>query len=144
SPWYRRASARIGLQGKLIICFMFLLLLALSGSYWLFLRETQVSMLRTASERAAALAQTMALAAAGPLEANDVAELTRISKELVKNGSVAGVAFCTPAGQPITAACKDLDISPHELGLGTQFGPQELMLPRRLTSPVLGTVVTTS
>ena len=142
TTWYRRASARLGLQGKLIVCFMFLLLLALFGSYWLFLRETRASMWHSSSERAVALAQTMALAATGPLEENDLRELTRISKDFVKNDSVAGVSFSSPTGQSLTAACKDPDLRPQDLGLGNRFGPQELMQPRRGTSTVLGSVVT--
>ena len=52
-PWYRRASARLGLQGKLVICFMSLLLIALGSSYWLFLRETRTRDIRTYQHQAA-------------------------------------------------------------------------------------------
>ena len=53
--WWERSSvvppastARLGLQGKLIICFMLLLLIAMCGSYWLFLRETRADALARA------------------------------------------------------------------------------------------------
>ena len=140
--WYRRATARLGLQGKLIVCFMLLLVLAMCGSYWLFLRQTREGMWRSSSERAIALAQTMALGVTGPLEENDIRELTRIGKDFVKNDSVAGVVFASPAGQSLTAAFKDPDLRPHELGLGSGFGPQDLMQPRQGHSNVLGSVVT--
>ncbi|MEO6434331.1 MAG: HAMP domain-containing sensor histidine kinase [Tepidisphaeraceae bacterium] len=142
APWYRRATARLGLQGKLILCFMVLLLIAMGGSYWLFLRETRESMWRSSCERDTSLAQTMALAATGPLEGNDLAELTRISRDFVKNDSIAGVAFSASTGQTLTVACHDPDFRPSDLGLGTRFGPQDLMQPRQARSAVLGSVVT--
>src|SRR5688572_3026360 len=78
SPWWRRFGARMGLQSKLIICFMFLLLIGLSASYWLFLRETRTTMWHATCERAVALAQTLAMAASTPLFEDDTAEITRI------------------------------------------------------------------
>src|SRR5258708_925828 len=96
APWFRRLSARLGLQGKLIVCFMFLLVLAMSGSYWLFLRESRANVWRNASERTASLAQTLAMAATAPLDTTNYAELTRMSKDFVKNDDVVGVAFAAP------------------------------------------------
>src|SRR5438034_7401956 len=84
APWLRRVSARLGLQGKLIVCFMFLLVLAMSGSYWLFLREARANLRRTAGERTASLAQTLAMAASQPLDTSDLRELNRMSKDFVK------------------------------------------------------------
>src|SRR2546422_8721759 len=98
APWYRRVTARLGLQGKLIVCFMFLLVLAMSGSYWLFLRESRANLWRNSSERTASLAQTLAMAATAPLDTSDVAELNRMSKDFVKNDNVVGVAFAAPTG----------------------------------------------
>src|SRR5439155_11239550 len=79
--WYRRLSARLGLQGKLIVCFMFLLVLAMAGSYWLFLRESRATLWHNASERTASLAQTLAMAATAPLDTSNYSELTRMSKD---------------------------------------------------------------
>ena len=74
-PWYHRASARIGLQGKLVVCFMALLLIALSCSYWLFLRESRDSMWRATCERAVDLAQTLAMAVRDPMQTSNQREL---------------------------------------------------------------------
>ena len=41
TPWWRRVTARLGLQGKLVICFMLLLVFTLTCSYWLFLKESR-------------------------------------------------------------------------------------------------------
>ena len=39
-PWYRRISGRTGLQGKLVLSFMFLLTISLGSSCWLFLSDS--------------------------------------------------------------------------------------------------------
>src|SRR6185436_12999161 len=75
TPWWRRLSARLGLQGKLVICFMSLLLFTLTCSYWLFLRESRDTMWRATCERATNLAQTLAMAAREPLAKSDEREL---------------------------------------------------------------------
>ena len=137
--WFRRVTARLGLQGKLIVCFMFLLVLAMSGSYWLFLRESRANLRRTAGERTASLAQTLAMAASQPLDTSDTRELVRMSKDFVKNDDVVGVAFAAPTGQVIAWASQDPDLGPQDLG--ARFGPRDLMQPRRVESPVLGDVV---
>src|SRR4051794_5335384 len=91
SPWYRKLTARLGLQGKLVICFMFLLLIALSASYWLFRREAQNSMGHATAERAVSLVQTLAMAATPPLESGDAPQLNHIAKDFVKNADIAGI-----------------------------------------------------
>ena len=140
SPWYRRASARVGLQGKLVICFMTLLLLALGGSYSLFLKETRSTIWHSNCERAVNVAQSLALAATTPLEKNDEREMIRICKDFVKNDDIVGVAFSSPAGGLISYACQDPDSRPGDLGLGMMFGPRDLLQPRRVQSKVLGVV----
>src|SRR5687768_10908270 len=89
-PWYRRVTAKLGLQAKLVICFMFLLLIALTCSYWLFLRESRATMWRETCERAVTLAQTLGMAAREPLNNADVAELHRMSRDFVKNDDLVG------------------------------------------------------
>jgi signal transduction histidine kinase len=142
TPWYRRASARLGLQGKLIVCFMMLLLTALFGSYWLFLRETRDNMWRATCERIVTLSQTLAMAATAPLDEEDKAGLTRMAKDFVKTDDIVGVAFANAAGQQMTAASQDLDFRTRDVGLGGTFGPRDILQPKRWRSPVLGSVVT--
>ena len=139
APLLRRVSARLGLQGKLIVCFMALLLIALGASYWLFLREARTNIWRSSCERTVSLAQTLSMAATGPLDDGDVRNLSRISKDFVKNDNVVGVAFSNATGQLIAWACADPDYRAQDLGAG--FGPQDLMQPRRKASSVLGNIV---
>ena len=142
SPWYRRATARMGLQGKLIICFMMLLLVALCGSYWLFLRETRQTLWHAACERIINVSQSLAMAATTPLDEHDVPELTRMARDFVKNDDMVGVSFSNASGATITAASQDPDFKKSDIGLSGTFGPRDMMQPRRVHSPVLGSVVT--
>jgi signal transduction histidine kinase len=142
SPWYRRATARLGLQGKLIICFMTLLMIALCGSYYLFLRETRQTLWNATCERIVNVSQSLAMAATAPLDQQDVPELTRMARDFVKNKDIVGVSFSNASGRPITAASQDPDFTRSDLGLGGTFGPRDMMQPRRVHSPVLGGVVT--
>jgi signal transduction histidine kinase len=142
APWYRRMSAKVGLQAKLVMCFMFLLLITLSCSYWLFLREWRATMWRETSERAVNLAQTLGMAAREPLQTNDERELSKMCRDFVKNDNLVGVSFSAPSGKLVTYACQDLDATPQELGLNSYLNPQSLLQPKRLNSKVLGTVAT--
>ena len=137
--WYRRAAARLSLQGKLILCFMMLLLIALSASYCLFLREARTNLWRSSCERTVALAQTLSMAATGPLDSNDTANLTRISKDFVKNDNIVGVAFANSTGQVVAWACQDPDYRPQQAISGS--GSSSLMQPQRAYSSVLGNIV---
>ena len=40
APWYHRFSRKFGLQGKLVLCFMLLLSVALGASSYLFLNQS--------------------------------------------------------------------------------------------------------
>ena len=51
-PWPGRVSARLGLQGKLILCFIFLLSLAVGGSCWLFATQSAARVTDIVSEQA--------------------------------------------------------------------------------------------
>jgi hypothetical protein len=143
SPWYRRATARLGLQGKLIICFMTLLLIALCGSYYLFLRETRATLWHELSERIANVSQSLAMAATEPLDQADVAELSRIARAFVKNDDIVSVAFSDAAGRAISGASQDPDYRKSNLDFNSaQFGPRDMLQPRRSQSPVFGRIVT--
>jgi signal transduction histidine kinase len=143
SSWYRRVTARLGLQGKLIICFMTLLLIAMSGSYYLFLRETRATLWHALCERIANVSQSLAMAATQPLDEGDVAQLARMSRDFVKNDDIVSVAFSDALGKAITGASQDPDYrkSNIDFGGGGSFGPRDMMQPRRMSSPIFGSVV---
>src|SRR5687767_6324975 len=80
-----RITPRTGLQGKLVLCFMFLLTVALGASCWLFFTETRDAFDRMAGEQARQLSRTLAMGSEPPLERQATGELQRIGTELMKN-----------------------------------------------------------
>jgi len=142
SSWYRRVTARLGLQGKLIICFMMLLLIAMSGSYYLFLRESRATLWHALCERIVNISQSLAMAATQPLDEGDVAQLSRMSREFIKNDDMVSVVYCDALGKAITGASLDPDYRKSNIDFrGGTFGPRDMMQPRRIQSPVFGSVV---
>jgi signal transduction histidine kinase len=143
NSWYRRVTARLGLQGKLIICFMTLLLIAMSGSYYLFLRESRATLWHAICERIVNVSQSLAMAATQPLDEGDVAQLTRMSREVVKNDDIVSVWFSDAGGKSLTGASQDPDYRKRDFDFSAgTFGPRDMMQPRRIHSAVLGDVVT--
>src|SRR5947209_3074869 len=74
-PWYLRVSTRPGLQGKLTVCFMALLLGALGGSCSLFVDESRKVLDHVAGEQAMTISNTLGMASQTPLESGDRHEL---------------------------------------------------------------------
>jgi signal transduction histidine kinase len=106
-PLYRRISARTGLQGKLVLSFMFLLTVSLGSSCWLFLTESRVVLDRVMSEQARAISHTLAMASETPLDRGDLGELDRIGRDLLKNRDLVAVAFHRASGELMSVACQD-------------------------------------
>jgi HAMP domain-containing protein len=105
----RRLLMRIGIQGNLVLSFMFLLMAALAGSWCLFASETRTMMANVMGAKAVEIAQTLSMASETALEARNFGELGRISKDLLKNRDVMTVAFFDETGKSISVASKDLD-----------------------------------
>src|SRR5215217_2664335 len=103
-PWYRRISGRTGLQGKLVLSFMFLLTVSLGSSCWLFLSESHVVLNRVMGDQARAVAQTLAMAAEQPLASRDIPELNRVGRDLLRNRDLVAVAFYGPEGELLALA----------------------------------------
>jgi signal transduction histidine kinase len=109
-PWYRWVSARTGLEGKVVLCFMGLLILALGASWWLFASEGKAALDRMAEAQATEVGRSLALASELPLQRHDVAELARMSGDLMKSRGVLGVAFFDPAGNALSTASRDREL----------------------------------
>jgi len=92
-PLVGKISRRLGLQGKLIVCFMMLLIAALGGSHYMFMNESRRMLLHSMTQRATSLAQTLAMASRIPIDTGDVRELARMAREFVKNDDIVNVAF---------------------------------------------------
>jgi signal transduction histidine kinase len=140
APWWRRRSARIGIQGKLFIGFIFLLALAMGGSYYLFLTENRRVLAHAMGEHAVELSQAIAMASEPLLADGNKTELHRIGRDLLKNRDIVGVCFYDDTGTPLVFASQDPDVSADD----AEFYPriqdnlQNLMQVRQRHSPTLG------
>src|SRR5215213_7943172 len=80
--------AEIGLQGKLILAFSMLLMIGLSTSSWMFVKKSRETLEDILGEQARQISQTLAMAATSPYAGNEVDELQRLGKELLKGRNI--------------------------------------------------------
>src|SRR5215217_5467510 len=73
--WRPRVFMRLGLQGKLISAFMFILSIALGSTCWLFVSQSKERLEDIMGEQARQISYALALASKPSLESNDAAEL---------------------------------------------------------------------
>jgi signal transduction histidine kinase len=142
APWYRRISAKTGLQGKLVLSFMFLLTLSMASALWLFLNESHLVLGRVIGEQSRVMSQTLAMASETSLNRQDLPELNRIGRDLVRNPDLVAIAFYGADGEMLTLATQhpDLDAARREL----QTNPRdqvELLSAQKRKSPTLGSYV---
>src|SRR5438105_6037131 len=143
APWYRRISARTGLQGKLVLSFMFLLTVSMGSALWLFLNESHMVLDRVAGEQSRVMSQTLAMAREGPLDRRDLAELNRIGRDLVRNPDLVAIAFYAPDGEMLTLATQhpDLEATRRELLPNPRDQMGELLAAHKRKSATLGSYV---
>jgi signal transduction histidine kinase len=142
-PWYRRISARTGLQGKLVLGFMLLLTVSMGSALWLFLNESHGALDRASGEQSRVMSQTMAMASEAPLSRLDLPELNRMGRDLVRNPDVVAVAFYAADGELLTLATQhpDLEAARRELLPNPRDQMGELLAAHKMRSPSLGSYV---
>ncbi len=140
APWWRRRSVRIGIQGKLFLGFIFLLALAMGGSYYLFITENRKVLARAMGEHAVELSRAIAMASEPILAADHAEDLHRIGQDLLKSSDIVGVCFYNAAGKPLVMTSRDPDVSieDDEFYPRVQDNLQNLMQVRQRYSQTLG------
>jgi signal transduction histidine kinase len=130
----------LGLQGKLIVGFSLVLLIALGTSSWLSVQKSRLALSDILGEQARQIAQTLAMAAEMPYELNDVEELQRLGKDLLRSRNIVLVAFYDPNGQAMATACRDPDLMVGQGAVSANFqaNVQHLMQVRHRDVPALG------
>ncbi len=138
-PWWRRRSARIGIQGKLFLGFIFLLAVAMGGSYYLFLTENRRVLAIARGEHTVELSQAIAMASEPLLSEGNTGELHRIGRDLLKNRDIVGICFYNADGEPLVMASQDPDLSlDKDFYPRVQDNVQSLMQVRQRYVPTLG------
>jgi signal transduction histidine kinase len=134
--------ARIGLQGKMLLCFMALLTLTLGASCVIFLSQTANRLNDMLGQQTQQLATTLAFTCADSMEAGDVglSELNLAAGDVVKGRNIVEVAFYDANGKVITARSRDADYQAMPM-LRQQLSAQRLMHPQIRQSPLFGEYV---
>lgn len=140
APMTRRLLARIGLQGKLILSFTYMLVLTLGVSVWLFATRSQERVTDIMGEQARQLSYALSLASKSPMEEHNERDLKRIGLDLLKARNVMFVAFLDTAGKSIALASRDQDFQWAALA-PMRHDTQGLTQVHQQKSPVLGEFV---
>src|SRR6186997_3370481 len=98
TPWFRRISADTGLQGKLVLSFMFLLVVTLGAASTQFVHESRQITEQVLGARATTLANAVGVASEQSLVRSDVKELSAVGRKVVSSGDVVGLAFFNASG----------------------------------------------
>src|SRR2546421_494375 len=114
SAW-KQFLAEIGFQGKMIFAFSMLLMIGLSTSSWVFVEKSRETLEDILGEQARQMSQTLAMAATSPYSGNDIDELQRLGKELLKGRNIVLVGFFDSQGKPLAVECRDPEFAMHRM-----------------------------
>jgi signal transduction histidine kinase len=134
---WRRASHRLGLQGKLVICFMLLLTAALGFSSFMFLRQSSKQIADVIGEQARQTSIALALATRESMARNNADELTRTGRDLLRSRNILYVGFLDVANRPVALASRQDDFKLSDLGKMTHV-TESLMQVRPKRSDLFG------
>ena len=137
STWRRTVLMRLGIQAKLIVAFMCILIIALAATCWLFLSQSNDRLEDIMGEQARQLSSALALASRPSLASNETLELRQMGQDLLKSRNILFVAFLDRDGMPITMSSRDPDFTWQTLPLIKQR-TMALMQVYQENSPVLG------
>jgi signal transduction histidine kinase len=135
--WRPTLLMRLGIQGKLISAFMFILSIALGSTCWLFVSQSKERLEDIMGEQARQISYALALASKPSLESNEASELKQIGQDLLKSRNILFVAFLDRNGQPITMSSRDPDFTWETLPF-LKHRTMALMQVYQESSPVLG------
>jgi len=134
APWLKRFSMRLGLEGKLILCFMSVLCAAMSVTSIVFNNEAHDRLSDIMGEQARQVATALSLTSERLAREGDWDELNRRARELIKSRNILFVGFLDSNAQPATLASRDLDFGLKKL----TFDQESLMQVSRRHSPTFG------
>src|SRR5258708_429406 len=106
-PWRWWVATRVGIQGKIVFSFTFLLIAALAATSLLFVDQMRTALHELTAQRAIEVSQTLALASELPLAQRNVEELNRIGNDLLRNREIITIAFFDAKAKPLAIACQD-------------------------------------
>src|SRR4051812_13935524 len=88
APWYRRITARFGLQGKLTACFFALIIGCCVLNCWMFARQSGRQLNELMGEQARQVCSTLALTSETRIRNDEWDELTQTAQQLIKSRNI--------------------------------------------------------
>lgn len=128
---------QIGLQAKLIFAFMFVLLLVLGTSCWLFSSLGSRRVANIMGDQASQISFALSLATKSSMEEQNHEELKRVGLDLLKAQNIVFVAFLDAHGQSMALSSRDPDFQWDIVSL-QRNDMSNLTLVRKGDSPALG------
>ena len=129
--------ARLGLQGKLILCFLYMLAIVLGTSCWIFGRQSSMRVSGIMGEQARQISYALSLASKPLMESGQTGELKRIGADLLKTRNIVFVCYLDRAGKSIALSSHDPDFNWEALS-PLRNNTQALMQIHHQHSPVMG------
>lgn len=117
TPSFRGISARTGLQGKLVLSFMLLLVATLGAASFQFVEESRAMTREVLGSKAMTIAGAVAATAEGAMEQGDTRELAALGRKLLVSPDVAGLVFFNHTGELIGSSWQDGDRWGHHTRL---------------------------
>ncbi|HUB25934.1 MAG TPA: HAMP domain-containing sensor histidine kinase [Tepidisphaeraceae bacterium] len=133
----RKRAWSLGLQGRLVLSFMLLLMLGLEADAVLYANETDQRMSDLLGEQARQIAYGLSLASEQPLAAGQIHRLNQMGKDLLRTRDILFVIFYDDLYHPLSVAKRDLDFQPPLPQSDRQITSM-LMQAQLHSSPVLG------
>jgi signal transduction histidine kinase len=128
---------RLGLELKLILCFMSVLTMAIGVTCLVFAQETHERLSDIMGEQTRQMATALSLASERSVRAGDWPELNRMAQDLLKSRNILFVGYLDSNAHAKTLASRDLDFGLANL----RFNSQALMQVTRRQSATLGEYV---
>jgi signal transduction histidine kinase len=136
-PGKYKHGIKLGLEAKLVVGFMLMLILAVGGGSWFYLSHTRDRLSDLLGEQARQLATSLAMGGEVAVRQRDIAELNRFGQNLVRSRNILYVTFYDPSGTPLATGSRDLDFKPGEMRAGENI-THSLMQVRRKSSRAFG------
>lgn len=134
ATWLQRLSMRVGLERRLIFCFMAVLSAAIGVTCLVFARETNKRLGDIMGEQARQIAMALAQASEEPAREQDWDELARRAQQLIKGRNMLFVGYLDSTGQPTALATHDPSFTQASL----QLRPQTIMQATEARSATFG------
>jgi signal transduction histidine kinase len=102
---------RIGLEGRILVALMSILMLAMGVTYWLWATQVKTRVTDIMGEQTKQIAATLALAAEPALQAGDANALRSMGRDLLDARNILFVAFYDAQGNSIAVDYRDAHFS---------------------------------